>query len=54
MFERIAGILGKKLERKTALLLSLVEPVFVGGTGIFLILLMANFLMPVINGLNLV
>lgn len=54
VFERIAGILGKKLERKTALLLSLVEPVFVGGTGIFLILLMANFLMPVINGLNLV
>ncbi len=54
VFERIAGILGKKIERKTAFLLSLVEPAFVGGTGIFLIVLMANFLMPVMNGLNLV
>ena len=53
VFERIARLLGKKIERKSALLLSLVEPVFVGGTGVFLIILMANFLMPVMNGLNL-
>ena len=53
VFERIARLLGKKIEKKSALLLSLVEPVFVGGTGIFLIILMANFLMPVMNDLNL-
>ena len=53
VFERIAAHLGKKNEKKTKLLLSLVEPAFTGGTGIFLIILMANFLMPVMNGLNL-
>ena len=54
VFERIARLLGKKIERKSALLLSLVEPAFVGGTGIFLIILMANFLMPVMNEMNFV
>jgi type II secretory pathway component PulF len=53
VFERVARMLGRRLERKTTFLLSLVEPLFVGGIGIFLIILMANFLMPVMNGLNL-
>ena len=53
VFERIAEQLGKKDEKKNRIMLSMVEPVFVAGTGLFLIVLMANFLMPVINGMNL-
>lgn len=53
VFERISARLGKKIERKNALLLSLVEPLFTGGTGLYLIVLMGNFLMPVMNSLNL-
>ncbi len=54
VFEKIAFALGADYERKCRIWLSMIEPVFVAGTGIFVGLLLVNFLMPLINGLNLI
>lgn len=53
VFEKIALALWSKYEKKCRVWLSMIEPLFIAGTGIFVGLLLVNFLMPLINGLNL-
>lgn len=52
IFERLAQHFFAEDEKRKKMWLQLSEPVFIAGTGIFLILLIGNFLMPVMSEMN--
>ena len=52
LFERIAAALEAEEERRRLICLSLVEPVFIVMTGGFILILLMNFFMPLINDVS--
>lgn len=53
-FEKICNWLEKENEKKRQLCLSIIEPLFTSVTGIILLVLMINFMMPVMNSVSLI
>ena len=53
VFEKMALWINACDEKKRNMCLRLIEPLFVAATGIFLLILMVNILMPVMNDINL-
>ena len=54
VFERVAGMLWGIYERKSKVWLSMIEPFFITGTGIFITILLMNYFLPLMDGLNLI
>lgn len=52
VFEKIAELLKEELEQKRKIGLTFVEPLFVGLAGLFLIVLVMNFFMPLLTNLG--
>lgn len=52
IFERLAEHFFSEDEKRKKMWLQLSEPIFIAGTGIFLILLIGNFLIPVMSEMN--
>lgn len=52
IFEKVAVWFGEKNEKRRCVCLQLIEPVFIAITGCFLLLLILNFFLPVINDMN--
>lgn len=54
VFEKLANWIGEKDEKKRAICIALLEPLFIFLTGIFLIILVANVFMPYICNLSFI
>ncbi len=52
VFEKIAELLKEELEQRRKIGLTFVEPLFVGLAGLFLIVLVMNFFMPILTNLG--
>lgn len=52
VFEKLAKWIGDKDEKKRTICLSLIEPIFIFITGVFLLILVANIFMPFITSLS--
>lgn len=52
IFEKIATRMGASDEKRKRRCLSLVEPMFIGITGMFLMVILVSYLMPMITNLN--
>lgn len=54
IFEKLAKWIGEVDERKRAICISLIEPLFIFVTGLFLIILVVNIFMPYISNLSFI
>lgn len=54
VFEKVAIWIAEKDEKRRAICLQLIEPVFIAITGSFLLIIILNFFVPVLNNFNLI